>query len=102
MDMSKDPRNEEQLLRGKPTRDGAEVPARTVGPAGTELDLAVAEAQARRLVGLTIGPGQEVVSGQIHVELLPANESLGVGQRDGQPFERSGAELVAEELLACA
>ncbi len=98
---SKDSRNEEQLLRGKPARDGAIDLVRIADPVGAELDLADAEDHVRGLVSPTIGRGREVVAGQILVELLPADEPFGVGQRDGQPFERAGAELVADETLAC-
>ena len=67
--------SEEQgtLLRGKPTRDGAIALAPIVGPVGAEPDPAVVEVHERRLVG------REVVAGQIHVELLPADEPFAMG-----------------------
>ena len=46
--------------------------------------------------------GAELVAGEIHVQLLPTHEALGMSQGDGHAHEAAQPELIAHEHLARA
>jgi hypothetical protein len=83
----------EGLLRDEPRR-GAIVLVGVVDPESAEPDLAVAEAEDRRVRELAIGIGRVLVTGAVDVQLLPLNEPLGMRQDHAPRDERPEAELV--------
>lgn len=71
-------------------------------PVRAELDLAVVEEEVRGVNEAIIGNRiVELVARAIHVQLLPTDKPIGVGQNDGADSERAETELVRVEALAC-
>ena len=69
------------------------------GPARDELDQAVVEAEERGASKANVGTRiVELIARAIHVQLIPTDEPIGVGQNDGTDGE---TELVGIEALAC-
>jgi len=100
---SKDSRTQavkDHLLREE-AGSGAIVPAGIASPVRAELDPAAAEVEARRAREPPIGPQRELIAGAVHLQFLPTDKSLPVGQDDGADRKRIESELVADEDLAC-
>lgn len=72
-----------------------------VKPVGVELDLAVAEAEERRVREVAIGVRRELVTSAVDVELFPLNETFRVGEHHDADCEGSETELVSREDLTC-
>jgi len=87
------------LLREEPGRR-AKVLVDVGDDARVEPDLDVVEEEVRGAGERTIGIRRELVTGAIHVQLLPTDEPFGVGQDDGTDRETSETELVGHEDLA--
>ncbi len=70
---------------------------RAVETAGAEPDPAAAPAEDRRARERTIGAGAVLVTRQIHVELLPANEAFGMRDEHAPRGDSTQTELVLHE-----
>jgi len=69
-------------------------------PVGVELDLAVAEAEDRRVREVATGARSELVTSAVDMKLFPLNLAFGVGQQHDADCEGSETELVGREDLA--
>lgn len=71
-------------------------------PVRAGLEPTDAEAGVRRAAGADSGIGIEVVAGEVSVELLPADEPLGMRERHAEAEEPAEAELVRSKDLTGA